>query len=133
MKISNYYKHWCLILILGLVLNSCESEDTIDDRDLYVGEYTGIEIYSDIQQGIVDTSNAVIYLNKFDSDTASLLELNLPSSSQMYYYWIVNGEIDNYGFFYHCPIIEFSNDTLFIDWTPSLAPRNYRYIVTKES
>ena len=125
---------YCVLFLLINFMTACESENNIDSRDLFAGKYSGIEIYSDIQQRIIDTSNAVIYLKKFDSDSASLLELDLPSSSQMYYYWIVNGKIDNYGFFYHCPILEFSNDSdsLFIDWTPSLAPRNYRYIVIKE-
>ena len=130
---KNFYIRYSFFLTGILILASCEKENTEDLRDLYVGNYNGIEIYSDFQQDVNDTTSVSVFLKKFDKDTASILELDLPSTNDMYYYTIENGEIINYGSFYHCPILEIINDSLFVEWNPSSAPRKYRYIAKKES
>lgn len=122
-----------LLLVFGFILISCEKESNHDPRDIFAGKYAGIEIYTDMQQGICDTANAVVYLNKVDTDTSSILELDLPNSNNVYYYQIVNGQLDNYGFFYHCPVLTYKNDSLFIEWQASLAPKIYKFIGVKNS
>lgn len=122
-----------VLIIISFLIISCEKNKIKDPRDQYTGKYTGIEIYSDLQLGINDTSSVVIFLNKYDKDTISVLELDLPSTGDMYYYSVVNGEIENYGTFYHCPVLTIINDSLFAEWTPSLAPRKYQYYAKKNS
>ncbi len=110
---------------------SCKKDNEIDKRDKYAGKYTGIQIYVDYQQGINDTSYIDIYLKKFDTDSISALELDLPNTNQMYYYDIINDSLIYHGYFYHCPTLSIKGDSLFCEWSPSLAPRITIYKAVK--
>jgi len=115
-----------------LMVLSCEEEALDDPRDIYVGKYLGISIYEDQQEGIKDTTEVVLFINKYDLDTVPLLELILPEADQNYYYWIVEEKIDIYGDRYRKPILEIRNDSLFINWYLA-APRSMKYIAVKQS
>jgi hypothetical protein len=132
---KNYFNTVCYFTIVLTFFLSCKKDENIDIRDKYVGHYSGIQVYIDYQQHIQDTSDADVYLTKLDIDTISAIELKLPNSNERYIYDVKNDSLVFHGVFYHCPILTIINDTLICEWSPSLAPRIYRYkmIKVKES
>ena len=128
-------RHFIIFITVIISFLSCRKDTTneiIDKRDKYIGTYSGIQIYIDNQQQTKDTTDVVIYLKKFDQDTISAIELVLPVTNQRYLYDIINDSLVFQGFFYHCPIITIKKDSLFCTWTPSLAPRIYKFETIKE-
>jgi hypothetical protein len=130
MKIKALILQICFSMIMIFTVFTCEKTTDIDPRDAYAGKYEGLQIYFDYQQSIRDTTISSIFLRKFGSD--SLFELDLPVTSEMYYYYETgSGEFEFYGSCYHCPSLTIRKDTLYSLWVPTLAPREYLFIMVK--
>lgn len=130
-------KQYSLISSIGLcliiIISSCRKDaviDTSDERDDYVGTYSGIEIYEDFQLGTKDTTEVEIFLKKFNYDTLTAIQLVLPSTEE-YLYKIEDDSLVSLEGFYHPPKLTFKGDSLYCLWIPSLAPRSYRYETVK--
>lgn len=119
-----------IALVLTLIATSCNKDSIVDPRDEYIGKYSGLEIYTDFQQAIVDTNYTHVYIRKHSDD--AVIELEIPRATQLYYYILDNHNFYIQGDGYHCPLLTIRNDSLFAEWFPSLAPRVYNYEMVKE-
>ncbi len=120
---------------LLLILSSCSKEEqngVIDHGEKYYGTYNGIQIYTDFQQAIIDTTNQSIRLSRHDSNSVTLIKVELPETFNKYFFRATDSSIAYYGNCYHCPGIGISGDTLTGSWFPSLGPRKYEYFMIKE-
>ena len=62
---------------------------------------------------ISDTTTQQIVLSKFEYDTTILVQIDVPSMSNPYYYIATETTFDHYGFCYHCPAITIEGDSLY--------------------
>ncbi len=128
------YKLILLMFCIGII-SSCSKDKNdllVDYGEPYYGVYKGIQVYTDAQQMISDTTIQQIVLSKFVSDTTILVQIDVPSMSDPYYYIATETTFDHYGFCYHCPAITIEGDSLYGHWQPSLAPRRYQYWMKKQ-
>ncbi len=72
-----------------------------------------------------------IKLPRFKNETLVLVEVNLPSTKNKYYYEAKSTGLVHYSDCYHCPSIQIFSDSLEGSWKPSLPPRNYQYLMVK--
>ena len=80
---------------------------------------------------ISDTTIQQIVLSKFENDTTILVQIDVPSTSNSYYYIATETTFESYGC-YHCPIITIEGDSLYGHWQPSLGPSRYQYWMKKQ-
>ena len=136
---KNSILQFILLCFSILILQSCKKKDLeaenafkIDYGENYYGTYTGIQIYEDQQQMTSDTTVEQIILSRFENDTIVLVEVNLPATTNKYYFEAKSTGLIHYGSCYHCPSILISEDSLTGSWNPSLAPRAYKYLMVKD-